>query len=222
MKTPDTKTILNITLIVAIVVVGKKLGEKLGIFNTTADTTAEQLETGSTENITNVTTTAPVGLSLNPNYWKAIFKSIKPFPSGLKILHSLTIYGTNPLKPTEFSALTLTNVLKTFIPIYGLVNIANEVNKLTTLKKLNTLEQTYAVLCAKIYDSKGVLSDEPDRVYSVFQTLNSKAQISYLSSVFTKCYDKDLLTYLTQFLNSTELTKIYNILKNKPLYINLK
>jgi hypothetical protein len=222
MKAPDTKTILNITLIVAIIVVGKKLGEKLGIFNTTEDTTAAALETGSTENISNVSSTAPVGLSLNPNYWKAIFKSVKPFPSGLKMLHSLTIFGTDPLKPQQYSVLTVENFLKTFIPVYNLVNAKNELDKISKLKKLNSLEQTYAALCMKIYDSKGFFSDNPDRLNGVFQQLNSKAQISYLSMVFNKVFDKDLTTYLTTFLNSTELTKISNIIKNKPLYTNLK
>lgn len=222
MKTPDTKTILNVSLIIAIILVGKKIGGKLGLWNTAEDTTANALDTGSTENITNVTTSAPVGLSLNPNYWKAIFNSVKPKPDGLKILHSLTIFGTNPLKQNEYTILTIENFFKTFIPVYNLVNVKNELDKITKLKKLNTLEQTYAALCLKIYDSKGFFSDDPDRVNGVFMQLNSKAQISYLSNVFNKIFDKDLLTYLQQFLNNTEQTKIYNIIKNKPLYTNLK
>jgi hypothetical protein len=222
MKAPDTKTILNITLVIAIIVVGKKLGEKFGLFKTTDDKTAEQLDTGATGDTSNVTTTAPTGLALNPNYWKNIYASIKPKVTGAQILKSLTILGTNPLKPTEpASIITGANLLKLLVPPYAIVDFTNQINTISKVKKLNTLEQTYAILAAKIYDSKGIFADEPDKLNSVFQQLNSKAQISYLSFVFNKIYDKDLFTYLTQFLNSTELTKISNIIKNKAFYKNI-
>jgi len=221
METPSTKTILNVTLIVAIFVIGKKLGQKLGIFNTVADDTANQLNTGSTENINNTSNNAPPGLSLNPNYWKAIYKSIKPPVNGKKILNSLILYGTNPTNLNQIKQLSVSNLINAFIPkSITLTNIA--ISNMTRIAKLNTLEQTYAVLCLKVYDSKGLFKDDPDKTTSVFQLLNSKAQISYFSYVFTKIFDKDLFSYLNQFLNSEELTKISNIIKNKPLYTNIK
>lgn len=221
MEAPSTKTILNVTLIVAIIVIGKKVGEKLGIFNTVADDTANQLDAGSTESITNVSTSAPVGLSLNPNYWKAIFRSIKPKIGGKEALKSLTITGTNPINVNQIKSLTVSNLTSAFLP-KSLTLVTDTISNMSKVLKLNGLEQTYAVLCLKLYDSKGLFYDNPDKVNSVFQLLNSKAQISYLSFVFNKLFDKDLLSYLKQFLNSDELAKISNIIKNKPLYTNIK
>ena len=73
MKAPDTKTILNITLVIAIIVIGKKLGEKFGIFETKEDKQAENLEQGSTTDTAIVNVSNPA-LSLNPNYYKTIAK----------------------------------------------------------------------------------------------------------------------------------------------------
>jgi len=221
MKVPETKTILNATLIIAILVIGKKVGEKLGIFNTASDNIANELDQGSTANINNVSLSAPVGLSLNPNYWKAIYKSIKPKVTGKQILKSLTIFGTNPISLAQNKSLTMSNITSAFFP-KSLTLVTSTLANMSNVLKLNTLEQTYAVLCLKIYDSKGLFKDDPDKVNSVFQLLNSKAQISYMSFVFNKIFDKDLFTYLTQFLNSDELAKISNIIKNKQLYTNIK
>lgn len=73
MKAPDTKTILNITLVIAIIVVGKKIGEKFGLFETKEDVKAENLEQGSTGNTAIVDKTNPA-LALNPNYYNTIAK----------------------------------------------------------------------------------------------------------------------------------------------------
>lgn len=73
MKAPDTKTILNITLVIAIIVIGKKLGQKFGLFETKQDKKAENLEQGSTTDAQIVVASNPA-LSLNPNYFKTIAK----------------------------------------------------------------------------------------------------------------------------------------------------
>lgn len=73
MKAPDTKTILNITLVIAIIVIGKKIGEKFGLFDTKEDKEAETLEQGSTTDTAIVDTKNPA-LALNPNYYKTIAK----------------------------------------------------------------------------------------------------------------------------------------------------
>ena len=224
MKTPDTKTILNVTLIVAIIVVGKKLGETLGLFKTQADTTAEELESGSTANVTDTSATAPVGLALNPLYWKSIYKAIndqlkkqnKPVLTGKQLLNSLTIEGTNPLQLLN-KEITVLDFIKKIVPDKFL-NVDTKLKAFTTL---NTLELTYGVLCIQIKESKGIFLDDPEIINGVFQKLNSKAQISFLSNVFLKMYNLDLLSYLKNFLNSEEQTKIYKIIKNKPLYKNI-
>ena len=230
MKAPDTKTILNITLVIAIVVVGKKIGEKFGLFKTTDDTTAATLDTGSTADTTDTSVTAPVGLSLNPNYWKNItINIIKP-----KLVN---IYGKDnwskhvssnlyKLSGIEFttnnvpSIYTFDNLIKLLAPPYAVYSITKQINEIAKVKKLNILEQAYAVLCFKIYDSKGVLYDEPDKLNGVLNICNSKFQTSYLSYVFFKMYDKDLISFLNTYMNSVELTKVYNILKNKPFALN--
>lgn len=229
MKTPDTKTILNLTLIAAIILVGKKIGDKLHLWDTAADTTSKALDEGSTSDITNVSSAAPVGLALNPKYWQYIYASAKKELAkkkinitGKEVLHSLTIFGTNPLKPSEITVLTPFDIVKSFVPIYNIYNAKNKIDEFLKTKKLDTLQQTYAVLCMQIENSKGIFSDDPERINSVFQRLNSKAQISYLSGVFLLLYGKDLLSYLQTFLNTDEQAKIYNIIKNKPLYANLK
>jgi hypothetical protein len=235
MKAPDTKTILNITLVIAIIVVGKKVGEALGLFKTSEDKKAEELDLGTTASALDTSSTAPVGLSLNPNYWKYILKSIsdKLVSQGKNKLTGnqagilLTISGTQPfsrenlLLGTKYgskSKFFINNITK-FIPIPEAIKTASVAiyDKIVS-KKLDPLQKTYAPLAYKIYNSKGIFSDDPEIVNSVFQQLKSKLQISYLSDTYIKMYDKDLFTYLQQFLNTEEQTKIYNILKNKPLY----
>jgi len=218
MKAPDTKTILNITLVIAIIVIGKKIGEKFGLFDTKEDKTAEELAEGTTGNTSNLSPTAPIGLALNPNYWKSIVvKYTTATNRGKQIIKLLTINGTNPNKPTDFKALKTDNLWKLLIPPLAIKEISDDFKQIAKLKKLSFVEQTYAVLCIKIKDSKGVFKDDINNLNGIFTSLKSKAQISFLSNVYFNLYGEDLFTYMTTYTNTEEQTKIYKIIKNKPL-----
>ena len=113
--------------------------------------------------------------------------------------------------------------------------IFSYINKLRAQKKLSKLtgDQIGKILgnqmggnfltafknyAGRIYQSKGIFNDDESRLYSVFQAMPTQLQISYLSSVFTQQYKKDMLDYIKGFTNEEERAKIFDIVKNKPLY----
>ncbi len=220
METPSTKTILNISLIIGIVFIGKKVFEKLGILQTEDDKIAKDLELNSGGNIADVSNNAPPGLALNPNYWISIFANInknlkaqkKNLLSGKQIMTLLTFEPPKPITQFNWQTITKGNGI-----LIGLFNT----NKLIELqKKANVkegFENSYLNLALQIYNAKGIIYDNPEIVNNAFQKLNSRAKISYLSSIFSRAYSTDLTTYLASFLNETEMTKLANYLKNKPL-----
>jgi len=222
MKAPDTKTILNITLIIAIIVVGKKIGEKFGLFKTTEDTAAEELAEGTTADITDTSDKAPAGLALNPLYYtkiwaKIIPKNLSTSDKGKLMVKYLTIPGTNPNKPTDFSALKTDKLWKFLFPPLIIKEILDDSKQASILRQMPYFQQPYAVLCLKLKDTKGLFSDDIDNLNGIFTSLISKLQISFLSATFFKLYGIDLFTYLQTYTNTTEQTKIYKIIKNKPI-----
>lgn len=215
MKAPDTKTILNITLIIGIFFVGKKLLEKFNIINSAEDNVANELEIASGGNTSNVSTTAPAGLSLNPKYWISIFNEVNnqrklknlPKLTGKQILDLLMFEPYKPITRLSFWDTVIMNNYS-----------ADEM--LILQKKVgstDTLTSTYLRPVYTLLKSKGFFKDEPSLVFGVFQKMKSKAQVSYLSKVFTQATGQDLQTYLSSFLNSAELSKISNYLKNLKL-----
>lgn len=66
-----------------------------------------------------------------------------------------------------------------------------------------------------IYNSKGLVNDDEDKIYSIFDELNSIFIISLISYLFEKQYKTSLITYLSSFLNKDELNKVYSIISNK-------
>lgn len=217
MKAPDTKTILNITLIVGVFIVGKKILEKLGFLDDQNDKIAKELDEGSTSNVVNISPNAPVGLALNPNYWKSIIRAYNnglvakglPKLTGAGIVKILTF--TTPLPNAKF---TLTGL------IYSSPLASVKLSQLIELQKKRPTtqwENTYLFLAFKIKEAKGLFVDNPEIVFNCFQQLFSKTQISYLADIFQVYYNQDLTSYLNDFLDSAEMTKIYNIIKNKKL-----
>lgn len=220
MKAPETKTILNVALIIGIVFIGKKVFEKLGILDSAEDKIAKDLELNSGGDITNTTNTAPPALSLAPNYWISIFASInkvlkaqnKNLLTGKQIKAFLTFEPERPLTKFDFKTITKGDgILK------GIFNT----NKLIELQKKSNVkegfENSYLNLAYLIYNAKGIFKDNPEIVNNAFQKLNTRAKVSYLSSIFSRAYNTDLQTYLASFLNETEMSKIANYLKNKKL-----
>lgn len=185
MKAPDTKTILNITLVIAIIVVGKKIGEKLGLFSTKQDEQAAELEQGSTGDTETVNQQNPA-LALNPNYYKTIGKeyNIKQKKANKPIL-------------SKEQTLKLLSIQPSIYP-----NLWN-------------LQLDRVVF--DIRNSKGTFDDNETALFGKFQQMKSQFMISYVSEIFLKRYNKDMWSYISDFTNSDEQAKIYNIIKNKPL-----
>jgi hypothetical protein len=228
MKMPDTKTILNISLAIGIFIVGKKLMETFGLLKTADDKIADELALASGGNVQDTSPNAPAGLSLNPNYWKNIFANIKkeqiakklPIITG-KQMQQLLFFENRPINNYSFKdLLKVENLL-----VLGLfVNLFKKVDYIVLQKKLGLTSSksfewinAYLFLAYNIYNAKGLFKDNPDSVNSIFQKLNSRAKVSYLSEIFTRAYGLDLQTYLASFLDSTEMTKLANYLKNKKI-----
>lgn len=76
-------------------------------------------------------------------------------------------------------------------------------------------------LAAQVKKSKGIFNDDETALYSVFRYLKTKTQVSQLAEVFERIYSRDLYSYLQSFLNESELSKVYNTIKNLPTGINL-
>ena len=74
---------------------------------------------------------------------------------------------------------------------------------------------TYAKM---LKDSKGVFNDDEAKVYGVFQSLRTKAQISFLAKVFFDVYQQSLLSYLLSFLSDSEMVNVAKICNKLPAY----
>lgn len=53
--------------------------------------------------------------------------------------------------------------------------------------------------------------DKEETVYGVFRQLKAKTQVSWLSEVFFKTYNRDLYGYLDQYLDDVELATVNNM-----------
>jgi len=67
------------------------------------------------------------------------------------------------------------------------------------------------MLSKKIYDSKGFFNDDEAQLYSAFQSLTYKTQVSFLAEQFARIYNKSLYGYLDSFLNVRELGNVATI-----------
>ena len=79
----------------------------------------------------------------------------------------------------------------------------------------------------RIYNAMGWLTDDEAAVYSVFRSLKTQSQVSFLAERFRIKYGTDLLEFLkkgkNQFnaasgLNSDELATVINIVNKLPKY----
>ena len=78
-----------------------------------------------------------------------------------------------------------------------------------------------------IYNAMGYFSDDESAVYSVFRSLQTKSQVSFLSEKFRQLYNIDMLEFLkrgkNQYnpasgLNTSEIATVINIVNNLPKY----
>lgn len=68
---------------------------------------------------------------------------------------------------------------------------------------------------ASLYDSKGTFDDDEDNVYSIYRMMKNITVCSIVSFIFNNLYNRDLYTYLSDFLNVKELTRVLEIVNEK-------
>jgi len=72
-------------------------------------------------------------------------------------------------------------------------------------------------IAKQVWDSKGFFNDNEGQLFDAFQKARNQAQISYIAGVFQRDYKRDLFSFLQSFLNEAEISKVYQIIKGKPL-----
>lgn len=72
-------------------------------------------------------------------------------------------------------------------------------------------------IAKQIWNSKGIFNDNETQLFDAFQKARNQAQISYIAGVFQRDYKRDLFSFLQSFLNDAELSKVYQIIKGKPI-----
>jgi hypothetical protein len=187
-KNINTVQILNIGILIAAFLAGKKLLEFFGVIKTKEEkeqeVQKEVLEEGSSKDQTQIQTKS--NLALTPNYFTTIIKFL---------------LSKNPKFKTqtkEQQSATIKNYLKLYI---GDVNTY-----------LNYAKDIYSA--NKVW----FLPDTEEKVFGVFRLLKSQMQISYLTYRFYELYKIDLLNYIKTFMNTRQLAQVQTIIKNKPLY----
>lgn len=73
-------------------------------------------------------------------------------------------------------------------------------------------------IAKQLWDSKGFFNDNEEQAFDAFQKARNQAQISYIAGVFQRDYKRDLFSFLQSFMNEAEISKVYSIIKGKPLY----
>lgn len=77
----------------------------------------------------------------------------------------------------------------------------------------------YQDFATRINDSKGFFINNNDSLYDVFRGIQTQWQLSFLASVFSAFYKKDLFLYLKGFVSSEKFNDILNIIKGYPQYL---
>lgn len=65
--------------------------------------------------------------------------------------------------------------------------------------------------------AKGVFNDDETAIYTVFRSIKTQAQMYFFNEFFKTYMKKDLVSFCQDFMNEDEMSKIYVIIKNKPL-----
>lgn len=87
--------------------------------------------------------------------------------------------------------------------------------------------ETAARYAARIYYAMGTFTDDEGEIYSVFRSLKTQGQVSYVAGLFQQNYGTDMLEYLkrgaNQYnpgsgLNADELAVVINIVSKLPKY----
>lgn len=68
----------------------------------------------------------------------------------------------------------------------------------------------------RLWNSKGVFNDNEDEVYQIFRSAQSKLQVSCFAYYFNQIKGRNLIEFLSSFLNSDEIARIAEIINKKP------
>jgi hypothetical protein len=91
----------------------------------------------------------------------------------------------------------------------------NVQSKLKNTEVLALARASYLQEIAKqIYDSIGLLYDNPEQTIGAIKKIKNKAQISQLAEKFNQMYQLDLLTFLSQKLDTNDQQKVLKQILN--------
>ena len=66
-------------------------------------------------------------------------------------------------------------------------------------------------------DAKSVWDDDETKIYSAFRSVKSQFYLNRYNKYFVETIKKSIPDYLADFMNEKEISKIYTIIKNKPI-----
>lgn len=69
-----------------------------------------------------------------------------------------------------------------------------------------------------LWDATGFFNDDEDKIFGVFRAMKTKSQVAALAKRFNQLKSKDLYSYLSEYLNESELLKVKGIIDQKPTY----
>lgn len=70
----------------------------------------------------------------------------------------------------------------------------------------------------QIYDSTSFYNDDEDKLYSAFNTLKNRLELSLLGMYFKDRYGKTLQNFISDSFNPEEVSKVNNIISKLPAY----
>ena len=112
------------------------------------------------------------------------------------------------------------NPMLSFNPNYFqtiIKDIKNKNNKAVVVLDIQRGTLNYYDLSNQVYDAKGFFHDDNEKLYSVFRNIQTQFQLSNVAFYFNLKYKKDMLEYIKSFLNSDEIERVFDIVKNYPL-----
>ena len=68
-----------------------------------------------------------------------------------------------------------------------------------------------------LINAKGIFKDDESAVYSVFKSIGSQTKLYFFNEFFKVYTKKDVVEFVSDFMNEDEMSRIYLIIKNKPL-----
>jgi hypothetical protein len=111
---------------------------------------------------------------------------------------------------------------KIFTEAYKGTNVPKRSQSTTEIAGLSMAE--IKEVAEDIYNAKGTFNDNEDTLYSAFRKIPTKFA-AILVSIALKSYytkDRDLISYVEDFTNTEEQSKIWDIIKNNPEYLKPK